>query len=569
MKPRHSILSLVMLLLVDSLILAACTYPFTPTPAPVTQTPPPEPSLTPTTKPTLPAQTLTPVPSYPKGGTLSIADLSGIFSMNPFTASRHSYPQYAAFDTLLTLKPDLSGYLGDLVEDQWEISTDHLSVTFHVRPGVKFQDGTPVTAQALKWNLDQWMAKDVIFPQGEDLPKVYQSSEAPDGETLVVNLSRPYAPLFYELALLEIVSPDAYTSIGATNFARAPVGSGPWQVTEITPAKTISYTRNEAYSWWNPGIYANQGPVFPDKLVFNYLGDPQTEYNALETGEIAILPGISSQFLDQARANPNIVIVQGQEAGGTYLGFNTQNKPFDDPRVRVAISYAINREEIIRDALGEAGLPMYSNLAASERGFSPQMEEYGKSRSNHVDTARQMLASLGYTPGSDGILADNNGQRMEFTLTTTREDTRQRAARTIQAELMTIGIKVNIDLQDTQTILKMTAAGSHQMILLEYGLIDPHILTYLFSTDRIGVSNRTRYSNPELDQMLAAADSEMDGSARFQKVADILKFLVDNRPNIPIWSQLTYLGYRSDIIGGLKFDRLGGYLLGDAYLLNP
>jgi len=273
-----------------------------------------------------------------------------------------------------------------------------------------------------------------------------------------------------------------------------------------------------------------------------------------------------SQFLEQAMANPNIEVVKGQEAGGEYLGFNTQFAPFDNPAVRTAIAFAINRDEIIQVGFDGEAVPMYSNLASSEMGYSQEAEDYGKSKSDNVETAKQMLADLGYTPGSDGILA-KDGKKMEYNLSTTTEDYRKRIAETIQAQLLEVGVKVNLDIKESQVVREMTQKGTHEMILWGFGLIDPNILTYLFHSDRLGVSNRTRYLNKDLDKMLSEADGLLDYTARMAKVTEIQKFLVDQRPNIPLFSKLSYAGYRKDMVAGLKWDKLGGYLTGDAYML--
>ena len=98
----------------------------------------------------------------------------------------------------------------------------------------------------------------------------------------------------------------------------------------------------------------------------------------------------------------------------------------------------------------------------------------------------------------------------------------------------------------------MTVKGTHEMILWGYGLIDPSILTYLFHSERLGRSNRTRFVRPELDTLLNAADGALDWSVRQQKVADVLKYLVEQRPNIPLWSAYSYTGYRKDKIAGLS-----------------
>jgi peptide/nickel transport system substrate-binding protein len=498
-----------------------------------------------------------------------VSDAAGnYYTLDEFVSPWHDYADYAMYDTILSTKLDFSGYVGDLVTDQWEVTPDNLTVTFHVKPGVKFHDGTPVDAAALKWNLDHWVDPKVAAPGGGNLQGALKSVDAPDASTLVLHLLAPYAPLYNELASVEMASPTAYQTLGPDKFAQAPVGAGPWMTPVIAPNASYTYVRNPDYNW-APDVFSNKGPVFPDKFEVKFVADDQTAFAALQTGEINVLASIPSQFLDQAKADSKITIVQGAETGGNYLGFNTQYPPFDNPQVRIAISYAINRSEVIQAAVSGEGVPMYSNLSTAEIGFSQEAEDYGKSKSDNVDTAKKMLADLGYTAGSDGILVSKDGKRMEFKLSATPTDETKRIAEDIQAQLKDIGIQVDIDIKDSNTIKTMTQDGTHQMIVWSYGMLDPNILTYLFSSDRLGKSNRTRFLNPDLDKMLIAADSTMDYTSRMQKVNAILKFLIDQRPNIPLFSHIVYAGYRNDIIAGLKFDKAANPNFQDAYIIKP
>ena len=374
--------------------------------------------------------------------------------------------------------------------------------------------------------------------------------------------------LFNELASVEMASPTAYQTLGPDKFAQAPVGAGPWMKPVIVPNASYTYERNPDYTW-GPEFFDNKGPVYPDKFEVKFVADDQTAFAALETGEINVLASIPAQFLDQAKADPKITIVQGAETGGIYLGFNTQYAPFDNPQVRIAISYAINRDEVIQAAVSGAGVPMYSNLSNAEIGYSQEAEDYGKSKSDNVDTAKKMLADLGYTAGSDGILVGKDGKKMEFKLSATPTDETKRIAEDLQAQLKDIGIQADIDIKDSDTIAAMTREGTHQMIVWSYGLLDPNILTYLFSSDRLGKSNRTRFLNADLDKMLKDADTTMDYNTRMQKVDAILRFLIDNRPNIPLFSHIVYSGYRNDIVAGLKYDKAANPNFMDAYIIKP
>lgn len=575
MIPKKFFYMIVSSIMVAGMLLSACAPAATPSP---TEVPPtkelitvvPQPTKAEATQP--PAPTEAPPTEAPQpptvdkyGGRLVWAETTGYYTLDPFISPWHTTPQYATFDTLVALKPDLSEYVGYLVEDKWEIAPDNLSVTFKVRQGIKFHDGEPVTAEAIKWVLDHYRDPETGSPGGGWMEGIVKDVLVPDANTLTLVLETPYAPLFMWLSSNEIPSPKAYQEKGPDAFAQAPVGSGPWIVKEIVPETSVLYERNPDYAWSLPW-FENRGAPYPDEFLIKYMTDEAVTYAALETGEIHIAP-IPPQFLEQARSNPNITIVEGQENGGTYLGFNCEFPPFDNKNVRVAISHAINRDEIIQVGYEGEAVPMYTNLANTEMGWSPEVDERAKADSYDPEKAKAMLEAEGYTLGSDGIY-QKDGQKLEFVLTIPPDDARKRVAEVIQAQLAEIGVKANIDVKEVQVIKEMTVNSTHQMFLFYFGLLDPQILFYLHHSSRLGASNRTRFTDPELDKILEEADAALDWEVRKQKVAEALQFLVDNRPNVPLYSTLSYVGYRSDLIDGVKYDALGGILLQDIYLLK-
>ncbi len=577
MKHNRSLLALISLLLAASMVLGACTPSATPTAAPAEPTTAPE---QPTTAPAAEQPTAAPAAEQPteaptavpaeagpvSGGTFTYAETGGYYTLDPYVTPWHSTPQYSVFDTMLALKPDLTSYVGMLVDDNWEVAADNLSVTFHVRPGIKFTDGTPVDANALKWDLDHFLDPAVGSPSGGWMQGIIKEFQAPDANTLKVVLETPYAPLFFQLSSLEIVSPTAYQSLGPDKFALAPVGSGPWIVKEIVPDNSITFTRNPDYAW-SPVFYQNRGAMYPETFVIKYMSDSATIYAAVETGELTIA-GIPSQFLDQAKANPNLTIVNGQENGAIYLGFNTQMKPFDDPKLRNAIAMGINRDELIQAGYNGQAVPVYTALAQSEMGYDTAIDEAAKANSSDPEKAMQMLDEAGYTVGADGTRVGPDGKALELTLTIRTEEEYKPVAEALQAQFADMGIKVNLEVKEAQVIKQMTIDGTYQMILWNYGLLDPSILTYLFHSKNIGASNRTRYNNPDLDKLLDQADGALDWTARKGYVSQVLQLLVDQHPNVPLYSRLTSAAYRNDQIKGIFSDPLGGLYWNDAWMIN-
>jgi len=568
-------LSFLTLVIIATMLLTACGGPAPaatqPPAAPATKAPPPPPTEAPPPPPTVaPPPPATEVPTEApvgpqKGGELVWAETGGYYTLDPYVTPWHAIPQFAVYDSLLALKPDLSTYVGYLVEDGWKVSDDNTTLTFTVKKNIKFTDGTPVTAKALKEVYDVYLDEKLGSPGGGDLRDNVKEFQAPDDNTLVLVLKQPYAPI-YSVLTAEVPSPTAYKTLGGDKFASTPVGSGQWKVKEITPDVSILYERNEDYNW-GPAWYDNKGAAYPDTFLIKYFSDNAVMYSSFEAGEVQVAT-IPPEFLAKARENKNITIVEGQDTGSTYLGFNCEYKPFDNKNVRVAISYAINRDELIQVGLSGEGIPVYTNLVPAEMGYSPEVEAYAKERSDNVDKANEMLAAEGYTMGSDNVLVDKDGKKMEFILTTTPDDTRKRVAETIQAQLAEIGIKATIELKETQVVKEMTQKSTHQMILWGYAMLDPSILTYLYSSTRLGASNRTRINDPELDKLLVAADQELNWDKRKENVAAAVTYLVDLRNMIPLFATKYYYAYRNDMVGGMKFDKLGNPLFNDAYMLK-
>jgi peptide/nickel transport system substrate-binding protein len=568
---RTRVMVLLSVLIIISTLLASCS-PAAATPAPTQPAPAateaPQPVVTeavaPTTAPTV-AATTAPQTGAKTGGRIVYANTEGYYILDPILAASQSVPHYATFDPLITLNLDLTDYVGILAE-KFESAPDNMSATFTLRKGLKFQDGTPVDAQAIKWNLDQYRDPKVASPFGGWMAGFVSEIQAPDPLTVVIKMEKPYAPLYYWLAQMGMVSPTAYQKLGTDKFVLTPVGAGPWIAKEITPDVSTLFVRNTDYAWW-PSFIDNKGPAYADELMVRYAKDESSMFAGLETGETHVAK-VPSTMLSQAKSNPNIELVKNVQAGESYLGMNTQDAVLSNKNIRLAIGLALNRDEIVQVGYGGEALPMYGVLSPTIWGYSQKMEDYAKSQSNDPAKAKEMLAAEGYKAGADGMLVGKDGKKLEIKLALTPDTKSQSIAETIQSQLKDIGVSIVLEPVEESVIIDMTKKGTHQMILWSYGLSDASILSYLFQSNRIGASNRTRFNNPELDKLMNAADGEMNPDLRRTKVEAVMQLLIDNRPMIPLYAEYSYMGYRKDLIAGLKFDKVGGVYFGDAYLLK-
>ena len=480
----------------------------------------------------------------------------GYTSLDPFTNAWHATPTYAVFGTLISLSPDLKSYLPRLAES-WEIADDNMSMTMTLRKDVTFTDGTPFNAEALKWIEDKYLDPELASPGGGTLRQAVESVDIVDDYTVRFNLFAPFAYLLDELTGSEMPSPTAYETLGPEQYAQELISAGEFVVKEVIPDVSILYEANQDYHY---GVSAcvNQGPPQFDQLLIKYINDTEVAYATLETGESDIV-AIPPQYLDQARANPNIEVIESVTTTTNYFGMNNEFHPFDVEGVRQAIAYGINRQEIVDIAYEGQAQVLYQPLAPGNVGYNPAMEDYGKQTSDDPDKANTMLDDLGYVDTTgDGIRETPEGVAMDYALMFPQDPTLQRIAETLQAQLLNIGINTHLEVVDDTTMRQKTAEGSHEMFTWQYGLLTPNITTYIFDSSRIGASNRNHVNDPQLDALLAAQDQELDPVKRQAAVDEVTKYLIDHRFHVPLFSPMNYTGYRSDKIDPELVDKLGG-----------
>jgi peptide/nickel transport system substrate-binding protein len=314
---------------------------------------------------------------------------------------------------------------------------------------------------------------------------------------------------------------------------------------------------------WGPSYFDNKGPVHFDELYIKFISDESVIYAALETGE-ATLASLPTQFLDKAKTNPKLVVGNGIDWSDWYLGMNDSKAPFDNKDFRIAVAYAINRDEIIQAAWGGQAFALYSSLPPSTYGYQESQNEYGKAAEPYDPAkAKELLGALGYVADSSGVLA-KDGKELSFKLNFPAGDPTKRAAETIQAQLAEVGIKVDLGQMEAAAISDMLKKCDQDFFLRPFGLSDGSILSAVFASARMNASNRNCFVEADTDKLIAAADSAMDPTARMAALDALVKHLVDVRPHIPLWANYLYTAYQANL-QGLKFDKAGNAYFNDAY----
>lgn len=487
--------------------------------------------------------TVTNAQDLPQGGRLVVADGASNVSLDPFVTPWHSWPHYAIFATLFARDADLN-YIGFLA-DTWEISEDGLSLTIHLIQNATFTDGTSVNAEAIKWNLDKYSNPDTGAAQGADLIGLLVSTEVVDEYTVKLNLNSSFAPLFYVLSGIEIVSPTAYEAAGVENFGTAPVGSGPFKLKELNTNNYVLLERNPDFTWAPSELYENPGPVAIDELQILFLDEQQTILSALETGEVTVA-GIPTQNIADIEANPDITVDKAQLNELRYVGFNTSKAPWDNVELRRAFAYATDREEVNLLAYDGLAQTVYQPLPPAIWGHNPELD--ATSYHYDPDLAASMLDELGYVDADgDGMRDNPDGSAWSVPLAVVSSDEMLRVSEVIDAQWRALGIPVEIQPMERSALIDLTTTGTHDLFLLYYGYSDPSILTYFFDPDRRGGSNRTWFVSDELTALLTAADTDLNQETRYEKVTAVSQFVIDQSPWIFLVAPPSLTGIRNEL----------------------
>lgn len=444
------------------------------------------------------------------GGTLNAAISADPVNLDPHLSSAYStfqvlenvYNQLVGLDDDLQLVPELA--------ESWTVSDDKLTYTFKLRPGVAFHNGRELTADDVVYSYERIRNPDTKSGWAYLMEPV-DTIEAPDPQTVVVTTKEVYAPLLTKLASqgTAIVPRE---EVEAETLDEKPVGTGPFRFVEFVPADRVVLERNEAY--WE------EGKPYLDGIVFRPIPDETVKQTNLETQNVDWVDNVPAQDANRLMESPDLVVESVAGTAYTYMGVNTTRKPLDDKRVRQAISYALDREEIAAIALYDLALGSQSpvpegNFWRSE--YAPQGRD--------LDKARQLLQEAGV----------GDGFPVEFMPAQDYPET-VRSAEAAQAQLADVGIEATLRPLEWSTWLDEEGQGNFDIYLCGWiGMVDPD--DYFYAQHRTGeVFNFTGYSNPELDELLDRGRQSLDDNERKGIYDQIQQILIDDAPYIVLFT---------------------------------
>jgi len=406
-----------------------------------------------------------------------------------------------------------------------DISDDGTVYTFHLRDGLKWSDGKPLTANdfVYAWNraISPDTAADYAYMfeviDGYDEGKL--NVTAPDDKTLVVKLKN-MVPYFLELTAFPTYYPvrqdiiEKYGEAWATK-PESYIGNGAYKIIDWVPGSHITMEKNQYY--WN---YKNLGM---SKIKFVLMSDENAQLTAFQNGEILFTDGIPTDAIDAWRDKPEFHL-QGQ-LGTYYVSFNTKRPYLDNPKVRWALILAIDREYICRE-IGKSGqVPAgaFVPIGLTDADPSKQFRDVGGDYydpydyEGNVEKAKQLLAEAGY-PNGEGL------PTFEY-IYNSESVGHQQIGEALQDMWAKIGVKISLVSQEWRTFLNTRKNGDYDIArngwLADYN--DPISFLDMWITN--SGNNDAQWSNPEYDALISQIKTETDTAKRFElmhKAEDII-----------------------------------------------
>jgi peptide/nickel transport system substrate-binding protein len=431
---------------------------------------------------------------------------------------------------VLVKKNEKFEYVGDLAKEI-QTSPDGSTLTFILQDNVKFHDGKPLTSADAKYTFDSLLkssgAKASAFFEtvnGQKTPMITEIT-APDAKTLNIKLARPALRnnLLSNLVAIAIIPEGTFDK-----QKDAPLGSGPYKFERFdTGQNVVELTAFDEYWEGAPNI---------KQIRVKTVGDANALQAELKSGRVHLAPmtiNLSPDTIKSLATDSSLQVQQFAGANIQYVGFNTEAKPLDNPKVRQAIAYAMNREQLINDLLfGQAKLA-HSILPEESWAFHAGTRyEYNPTR------AKQLLDEAGFPAGANGMRFP---QPLRFKISAGNAAVSQ-YSQVIQNQLKEIGIPVEIETAELNTMLQQLQLGQFQMTTARWvgGNQDPIFLKDLFASseipsDKRASRNRSRYSNPEFDRLIDQAVNEIDREKARQLYVQAQEILSRDVPLLPLW----------------------------------
>lgn len=422
-----------------------------------------------------------------------------------------------ALDENLQVRPALA--------ESWKQESP-TSWIFKLRKGVKFHDGTPFNAAAVKFNFER-LLDPATKARDANMVSSLETVEVIDDHTVRLKLKRPFAPLIRTLAYIVgyMVSPTAARAASLQDFGRAPAATGPFRLTQWVSGDHITLVANKDYWRGAPKI---------DEITWKFVPQSSSRSALLRAGDVEFVESLDGPDLASVQNDPNLVVNRIPLLSWNFIGVNNRSKPFDNVKVRQAISSAIDANALTKNVLLGAGLSQNQLVPKGMLGYRDAYKGYAFNPAK----AKQLLAEAGYPTGFETELWYATGYTSSV----------KELSEAIQGYLQAVGIRARIVVNDLAAWAAARREGKVPMIFMNWGSgtgdSDTSLYAPFHSKEHApkGV-NYTFYANPKVDDLLTRA-REGDDAQRDALYGEAQALIMDDAPWTVI-NQLVHLEVRN------------------------
>jgi len=431
---------------------------------------------------------------------------------------------------------------GDLAES-WE-TPDPLTYVFHLKKGVNFHDGRPLTSRDVKTTIEYMMDPANKSPKRGSFNMI-SSIEAPDAETVIFHLKEPYASFLWNM---EKSAVGIVPAGSAADFAKNPVGTGPFRFVSQAQDDAVVLER------WSDRTPQGRKPNSSGNGMSDLEARPPKEEKTQEPSSrparkvtFRVVPDAivralelrkGSADVEMSSLSPDMVPVLGarkelevtEEAGTNfaYLGVNFENPILEKKEVRQALAYATDREALVKYLLRDQARLASGILPPNHWAYEGDVKKYAYDPAE----AERLLDAAGFPRGHDGV-------RMRLTLKVSTQEQARLIGAALQDQWKKVGVALEVRPLELATLLADLEKGNFQ---LSYSIWvgannDPDIFDLVFSSKKIPPNgrNRGRYRNARVDELILAIRGEMDQAKRKELCSEIQKILAEELPYVPMW----------------------------------
>ncbi|MCH3963771.1 MAG: nickel ABC transporter substrate-binding protein [Clostridium sp.] len=480
-----------------------------------------------------------------------IVAIAGDGQMNKLDAATYNgpHPIYKMIYEGLVEDAGTKGIQPQLATE-WHIADDGRTYTFKLRKGVKFSDGTDFDSNAVIFNLKRW----VNNQRYASLTAVNVTKmEAVDKYTVKIVFKDKAYPILTELSYprpVRFLSPKSIQKIEGNPAGKfiKPVGTGPWMLESYTRDKEFSLVPNPYYWGEKPKI---------DRIVFKVIPDGQARVMALQSGEVDIIGGellgkVPLDSINTLKSDKNFKIYNSETRMSEFITFNYDNSNLQDKNVRLAINYAIDKSSMVDKLLNGIGKPAEGLF---QNGVPYVTKQNSKGYGYDSKRSKELLAQSGYKDGNGDGIVEKDGKPLEFNmvLSTDAFPEWKSMSEFIQSQLSAVGIKVNLNTVDSNTLTDIAMNTRKFDLLMQRTSSDSWVPHSDLKQDFIKTgttNNKARvWYNEKLEKNINSALESMDEKIRQENYDRVFKFIHDEAICAPLYYPETTFAVSSKVIG--------------------